>query len=45
MVRCPTVNDAKIDKLVNVPSESFHRKVYLFFRSIRLTVERYFETM
>lgn len=36
---------AKIDKLVNMPSESFHIKGYSFFGSIRLTVERYFDTM
>ena len=39
------VNDAKIDKLVNMLSESFHGKVYLFLSSIRLTMGRYFETM
>ena len=39
------VNDAKIDKLVNMLSESVHGKVYLFLSSIRLTMGRYFETM
>lgn len=39
------VNDAKTDKLVTMPSESFHRKVYLFLSSIRLTMGRCFETI
>lgn len=39
------VNDAKTDKLVTMPSESFHGKVYLFLSSSRLTMGRYFEAI